>query len=50
MTNAQYRELVGAPERTVSLDLKTLFDLGFLRRPGKGQDASLLLNTQRNSQ
>ena len=30
--NAQYRKLTGALERTVSLNLKMLIDLGFLRR------------------
>ena len=46
ITNAQYRKLTGAPERTASLDLKTLVDLGFLHRQGKGRDVSYTLNTQ----
>ena len=50
ITNAQYRRLIGAPERTASLDLKTLVDLGFLRRQGKGRDTSYLLGTQKNPQ
>lgn len=42
--------LTGAPERTASLDLKMLVDLGFLRRQGQGWDVHYLLNTQRNPQ
>lgn len=43
ITNAQYRELTGAPERTASLDLKKMADLGLLIRQGRGRDVRYLL-------
>lgn len=44
ITNAQYRELTGAPDRTASLDLKSLLELGVLIREGKGRNVAYRLN------
>lgn len=38
ITDAQYRKLTGAPNRTASLDLKSLLELGLLKREGPQRD------------
>lgn len=50
ITNAQYREVTDAPDRTASLDLKKLVELGFLIREGTGRTAKYVLTTGRNPQ
>ena len=50
ITNSQYRDLTDATERTASLDLKKMADLGFITRQGKGRDVSYRLNTTGNPQ
>jgi ATP-dependent DNA helicase RecG len=43
ITNAQYRALTGVPDRTASLDLKKLLDLGVLIREGQGRNVAYRL-------
>lgn len=50
ITNSQYRDLTDATERTASLDLKKMADLGFITRQGKGRDVSYRLNPTGNPQ
>jgi len=50
VTNAQYREVTGAPLRTATLDLQKLVALGFLFLEGKGRGAVYRLEQSGNAQ